>query len=138
MFESNDDLVRIEEFDSEIISCVFQWATYFHSNRNNDVINLENEIIDIVGIKSIGVKLPVSTHQITSDRFEDSELIVGLYKFEFDHFERARKFQKLNLFELVKVADYWDMSRLSSSLALYIVYEVVAANMNVERIYFYL
>jgi len=135
MFEAYDDLITIKEFDSEIITCVFQWATYFHSNQNNDAISLENDIIDIIGIKSIGIKLNVATRQNTSDRFDDRELIVGLYKFEFDLFQLATKFQKLNLFELVKAADYWDIPRLTSSLALYIVYDVVSSNMDVEQIY---
>jgi hypothetical protein len=116
---------------------VFEWASVFYSKKNINLVNLDDERVDILGSISSSKCIKISS-QHTLSRGDEKELITSLFKFEFDIFQKATKDIKLNVFELVKAADYWDMQRLSSSLALYVVFELVECNFDVDRINLFL
>jgi hypothetical protein len=134
--DSSGDVVIIDDFNSEIISSIFGWASAFGSTLGfNDVKNLDIETVDVLDFAVAGELIEIVQPNSVDREYCRSFLNTCLYKFEFDLFQQATKTKKINIFELVKAADFWDMPRLTSSLALYIVHEMVECQSDNDQIY---
>ena len=135
MADTKSELVIIDNFNSEIIRSVFGWASAFISTLVNDGDNLDVETVDVFGFALSGVVIEIMSQNSTLQKKEKMFLNTCLYKFELDIFKQAVNEKKLNAFELVKAADFWDMPRLTSSLALYIVNEITELHLDNDLIY---
>lgn len=133
--DANGEVVLINDFDSEIISSVFGWASAFVSTHGHNGENLEIETVDVLGFTLAGQVIEILQPKSEGREKHREFLKTCLYKFEFDLFQQATKINKINTLELVKAADFWDMPRLTSSLALYIVHQLTECQSDNDLIY---
>ena len=97
--------------------------------------NLEHETVDVLGCTLAFEQVAIVQANSAKRDKQKSFLNTCLYKFEFDLFRQAITANKINAFELVKAADFWDMPRLASSLALYIAHDLIECQADNDLIY---